>query len=250
MENDWESKINEWLSNESQWFIDKLWQVVVELEAERVLLGRWRFAIPLERFKNKNQDLENVRKILINLDSKDFINVGRVLTSPGQRKAGFVEQPIEEDEKGIFYDSRTEISLTHGFKYLHTWLEKRQHPEKFQVVSKSNNNSNSIQSKTYDWKPQDDRKAILMLSDGTKLIFWGGNFGGLNELFKNINHDINRESLKEAISKCKQGSSKKPKYISASKWVSELRRRRPIFFKYFNIEFSKPYNYKLIILIT
>lgn len=362
MESEWPSKVEKWLSEESQWLINKLWQVVVEVEAERALLGRSRFPIPLKRFKDKKQDLETIRKILINLDAKGFLTVGRILTPKGQRTAGFVEEPIESDEEVIFYDPSTEISLTHGFKYLYAWLEKRQHPADISsqasqilnqftqanlelilkvlrevrgsiefstngnasyemqsdfasagavrekqlikkletlelfgyvgedivtnLVSLDNLNlplidkcieigeqrlsskvdprsigelerdipeNNSDLEKTpiqndFNWVPSLDEKrgSLTLPGNNSPLVFWGGTFGGVNELIKNIGHDCKRQQLRESFVKCKQGRSKSAKEVNISKWLSGLKRKRPEFFKYFKVEYYPPDNYRLL----
>lgn len=365
MDNEWRSKIEKWFSSEPQWFLDQLWRVVFEIEAERVVLGRSRFAIPLDRFKSKNQDIETVRKILINLNSKEILHVGRVLTPQGQRSAGFVEEPIQADEKGIFYDPQTEIGLTHGFTHLYKWLEQRQQLKtdvglleeqgrkimnqftgtnlnmvlrvleeikssaelsinggtsyklqsgfnsagaarenlllrkleslglfkywgedmvtnlasfdnlNFPLIDKcieighrkepsreSDEIKNGLEDSlaidkdkkqvsvlnNFNWDPSPDEKiGTLTIPDDSKLlIFRSGNFGGVNELIKNIGHDCKRQQLKAAIAKYKQGESKNPNAISVSKWLSDLKRKRSEFFKYFKVEYSKPDNYRLL----
>lgn len=238
MENNWESKVDKWLSGESQairWLIDKLWIIVVEFEAARVASDKTKFKVPLYRkgFNNK-KDLEDTSRILLTLNSKKFIVVDHKL------------HKLDED---VFHDPRTEIELTDGFKYLYTWLEKRKHPERFQGVSNSadTNTSNSVQGRRPDWKPQDGKKAILVLPNDAELVFRSGNFGGLNVLFENFGEGITRSQLRTGIYKCLQQNKKLSKnQINISAWIVDLKRRRKSFFIYFEIERYDPDLYRLV----
>lgn len=119
MENDWESKINEWLSGESPRFIGKIWQVVVELEAERKSLG-YKFKIPLYRKRfEKGKILEGTIRTLFSLNTKGFIKVGK--------------EPLRVGEIAIFRDPETEIELTDGFKHLYAWLRLKVYPEEVSI---------------------------------------------------------------------------------------------------------------------
>lgn len=218
MENYWESKINELFSGESLRLMEKVWTVVVELEDERALLGQTKFKIPLYRKRfNTPQDFERTSRILLNLDSKGFISLG----------------------KDVRFDNpETEIELTDGFKYLYVWLERKVHPEKYKKKDEKELNFN------WDAKPN-EKRGILTVLNNKPMIFWSGNFGGVNELIKNIGHDCKRQQLKEAIAKYTQGS-KSAKAINVSKWLYDLRHKRVGFFRYFKVEYFPPDNYKLL----
>lgn len=100
----------------------------------------------------------------------------------------------------------------------------------------------------FDWESkQEIKKGILTVPDDSKsLIFWGGNFGGVNEFIKNIGRDCKRQQLREVIAKYKRGASKNAKQINVSRWLSDLKRKRPEFFKYFQVKYSSPDNYRLL----
>lgn len=159
MENDWESKVDEWLSGETPRFIGKVWQVVVELEAERKFLGN-RFKVPFYRKRfNTTQELETSSRTLIKLNSEGFIRVvGKELLKIG--------------DESIFHNSKTEIELTGGFKYLYAWLDRRVHPEKFTSKFSTKAFLKQIFEKYEFTKKQ--KKLLYTLADGkphkTKLL--------------------------------------------------------------------------------
>lgn len=134
------SKIDTWLGSKSSWFIDKLWQVVVEIQAKHETTGRDTFIIPINQFKKKELDLEKVQDILAQLHDKEIISVDKTINQAKDKSFSIVI-PITDDES-IFTDPKTEITLSHDFKYLYSYLDKKQHPEKA-----AENDKNALQEK-------------------------------------------------------------------------------------------------------
>lgn len=62
-----EESYKKWLEKQSPWFRSKLWQLVVEIKAEQEITGKDTIEIPIGRFRKKNIDLEDTRKLLIHL---------------------------------------------------------------------------------------------------------------------------------------------------------------------------------------
>jgi len=98
-----------------------------------------------------------------------------------------------------------------------------------------------------DWKPQKGKKAILILPDGTELVFRSGNFGGLNVLFENFGKEITRSQLRRGIYKnLQQNKTLSKDQIKISAWISDLKRNRKSLFMYFDIERYAPDLYSLV----
>lgn len=118
-----------WLEGQGKYFTDKLWQVVRWLHVTQELIGSHTFQIPLELFKRKKVNLEEAKKLIINLENKKLVSTFHELsrtppTDDPNKPSGSVGQSVVDKEE-VFYDSKTTITLSHEFKYLYKVLEKR-----------------------------------------------------------------------------------------------------------------------------
>lgn len=99
------------------------------------------------------------------------------------------------------------------------------------------------QQKDYSWEPNEsDSKGILDLPNGERLIFSSGRFGGINELIKDTEVYVTRSQLRQAIKKHSQGEKNE---TEISRWKSEIKKDRPQFFEFFDIEYKAPNKYRL-----
>jgi len=97
--------------------------------------------------------------------------------------------------------------------------------------------------KDYSWEPHEDESyGFLNLPNGERLIFRSGRFGGINELMKDLDIYITGDQLKQAIKKHSQGEKNE---LEISRWKSEIKKDRPHFFEFFEIEFKAPNKYRL-----
>lgn len=229
MENDWQAKIDKWLSTLDRESLDEIWGVVVELKREQLLMESNYLNIPLKRFRNKVLDLGTAEKIFELLSQKDIIAVGAEIEDKITRQTIDITWA---DDHQLFYSPIGMVKLSDGFEYIYIWLE---------------NKNNQIKSKRdFNWQPfEEEKRGVLVLPNGERMIFWSGNFGIINLLFKNIEHDVKRDLLRDVIVNNKQGSRKNPKQINISGWIYGLKRRRPKLFEYFDIEFYPPDSYRL-----
>lgn len=97
-----------------------------------------------------------------------------------------------------------------------------------------------------DWEVEEGKHmGTLKLPDGALLKFYGSVFGGLNILFTNFPSSVTGKSLREEIKKYNlQDRGRNP--LTISNWKYELKRNRPLFFKYYDLISEDDDKYRLI----
>lgn len=98
----------------------------------------------------------------------------------------------------------------------------------------------------FNWQPDHkNHRGQLILIGEAPIKFHGGNFGGVDILVSNIDHDVTTEDLRKAIFNHTQGD-KNANQINISDWKYQLVNRRSIFGKHFRIEHFPPDKHRLI----
>jgi hypothetical protein len=122
-DNPYQKIAEEFLKDKSNFFLPRLWNVVRWLQAERDLEGKDEFSIPIYRFKKQKIDLDEARKIITQLEDRGFLTTFKKLggTPPGPPMQASVGVNLSED-KLIFSDPNTKLTLLHPFKYLYELL--------------------------------------------------------------------------------------------------------------------------------
>jgi hypothetical protein len=91
---------------------------------------------------------------------------------------------------------------------------------------------------------QGKHMGILKLPDEKPLEFRGSFFGGLNILFSNFSESVAGKLLREEIKKANLRNGYRSYTIS--NWKYELKRNRPLFFKYYDLVKEDNDRYRLI----
>jgi len=89
----------------------------------------------------------------------------------------------------------------------------------------------------FEWIAYTEKhRGVLTIKNSNKTFeFQGGNFGGINILFQNYQHDITPQELKSAIKDHYRGQFTD---IEISDWKKSLKSKRKEFFQYFTIQGS------------
>lgn len=229
-------EIDHWLQNLSEDERSKVGKVSKLLKGYHDEIGSMIFRLPLEDLDKFGLDKTSLEIILTKLYQLDIVLIQMLHkdSSPPAKSitTEWLEWPYLED---VILKDNTWIGIeSDRFGYLLFKLEetlKKEQPEKYK----------------FNWQAEsENRKGVLISSDGTKFPFRSGTFAAINEFFKNDENVTTKDKLKEGMSKSLQGGRKNAKEISISKWKSYLKERNPKFFRYFDIRYIPPDTYKLI----
>lgn len=140
----------------------------------------------------------------------------------------------EEDLKGYFLLEVKDLATLAKLKKIKSTLKIKNEEDK------------DAQDKPFDWKPDDkNHRGQLILKEKPSLKFHSGNFGGVDILISNLDHDVTTEDLRRAIFNHSQGE-KNANQINIADWKYQLMKRRVAFAQHFRIDRFPPNKHRLV----
>lgn len=218
--------------------------IVKFLLEQKSFLKRNDFQVNGDDFLDLGIRARDIKNLLFFFDSNDFFKVWIIGSSSNLDEADVLAKTRNFESSDYIeilglerLKERPSFELKDSSKFVININEEDEKKlNEKGLVSKNN--------QTPNWKLIGTNSGELTLPNGEVMRFRGGNFGFLDYLISNFESGVKREDLQTSYLKYTQRTRNGKRGISDIR--KALKRDRPLFFKFFDIQFLPPSTYKLV----